>query len=94
MRTIGIRELRQNASKYLELVKEGVSFEVTQRGVPVAMLGPAHKPSLYDRLVAEGKIVPGRQNWEAHFEQNPALTSELQGSVSAYLQELREERLS
>lgn len=93
MKEIGIRELRQNASKYLERVKKGESFEVTQRGVPVAMLTPVTTPSLYERLVAQGKIVPGAQNWGAYFEKNPPLVSENPGSVSEFLQELREERL-
>jgi prevent-host-death family protein len=92
MERIGLRELRQNASKYLERVKEGESFEVTQRGVSVAMLTPAAKPSLYDRLVAEGKIFPGRQNWGEVFEKNPPLTSENPRSASEFLQELREDR--
>lgn len=93
MEEVGIRELRQNASKYLERVKSGESFEVTQRGTPVAMLTPMTKHSLYDQLVAEGKIVPGPQNWGAHFEKNPPLTSDKPGSVSEFLQELRDERL-
>ncbi len=93
MEEIGIRELRQNASKYLERVKKGESFEVTQRGVPIAMLTPIKKPSLYDRWVAEGKIIPGDQHWGTFFEQNPPLTSENPGSVSEFLREQREERL-
>jgi prevent-host-death family protein len=36
----GVRELRQNLSKYLERVKEGSRFEVTERGKPVALLVP------------------------------------------------------
>jgi antitoxin (DNA-binding transcriptional repressor) of toxin-antitoxin stability system len=33
---IGIRELRQNASRYLALVKAGQTVEVTERGELVA----------------------------------------------------------
>jgi prevent-host-death family protein len=36
----GVRELRQNLSKYLERVREGARFEVTERGKPVALLVP------------------------------------------------------
>jgi antitoxin (DNA-binding transcriptional repressor) of toxin-antitoxin stability system len=36
MRRIGIRELRQNASVYIRLVKAGETIEVTERDVPVA----------------------------------------------------------
>jgi prevent-host-death family protein len=36
----GVRELRQNLSKYLDRVRAGVRFEVTERGKPVALLVP------------------------------------------------------
>jgi prevent-host-death family protein len=62
MRSIGIRELRQHASKYLRLVREGETIEVTDRGEPIAMITPAKSrdESAYDRLVREGKIIPAR----------------------------------
>jgi prevent-host-death family protein len=40
---IGIRELRQNASKYLRQVQEGETVEVTDRGRPVARIAPIQK---------------------------------------------------
>jgi prevent-host-death family protein len=40
MRAIGVRELRQNASRYLEDVAAGESIEITDRGRPVARLVP------------------------------------------------------
>ncbi len=93
MERIGIRELRQNASRYLERVQNGESFEVTSRGVPVAMLMPAQKPSLYDRLVAEGKLIPGRGNLTEWLDASPPLPSPPGMSASEALQEQREERL-
>jgi prevent-host-death family protein len=62
MRSIGVRELRQNASRYLREVKRGETVEVTERGEPVARLVPIPEESPYDRLVAEGRIRPGRGN--------------------------------
>jgi hypothetical protein len=38
MRSISVRELRRNASKYLEDVAAGESIEITDRGSPVARL--------------------------------------------------------
>lgn len=65
MRSIGIRELRQNASKYLREVRRGETVEVTDRGQPVARLVPVpEEESTYDRLVAEGRLIPGKGNWE------------------------------
>lgn len=60
MESIGVRELRQNASRYLDRVKKGESIQVTEHGVPIAVLGPIPVPevSLYDRLVAEGTLIP------------------------------------
>jgi prevent-host-death family protein len=39
--TVGVRELRQNLSRYLERVKAGEGLVVTERGRPVARLIPA-----------------------------------------------------
>jgi prevent-host-death family protein len=56
---VGIRELRQNLSVYVERVKAGESLEVTERGRPVAMLVPLPaSTSAIDRLVAEGRAWP------------------------------------
>lgn len=58
-------ELRQNASRYLGEVRRRETVEVTERGEPVARLAPIPPAeSTYDRLVAEGRIIPGTQNWE------------------------------
>ena len=60
MDQVGVRELRQNLSRYLVQVKAGESFAVTERGREVARLtpsGPADSPIA--RLVAErGATMP------------------------------------
>ena len=38
--TVGVRELRQAASQILDQVKDGVTVEVTEHGVPVARIVP------------------------------------------------------
>lgn len=40
MERIGVRQLRQHASVWLRRVADGESFEVTDRGRPVALLAP------------------------------------------------------
>lgn len=40
---IGVRELRQNASRYLELVEAGDSLNVTRNGKVVARLVPVER---------------------------------------------------
>lgn len=37
---VGVRELRQHLSRYLRRVAEGEVLRVTERGRPVALLGP------------------------------------------------------
>jgi len=94
MDQIGVRELRQNASVYLERVKEGESIEITQRGVPIAVLSPAPGMSLIDRLIAEGKATPARGSLVEWLRDNPP-AEPIPGSPSSgeILDELREERL-
>lgn len=57
---VGVRELRQNLSVYLDRVKAGETLEVTEHGRPVALLGPrVPKPvSIIDQMIAEGRITP------------------------------------
>jgi prevent-host-death family protein len=62
-RTVGIAELRQNLSRYLERVAAGERLLVTDRNRPVAELGPPPiVGAALDRLIAEGKVVrPSRR---------------------------------
>ena len=59
MRSIGIRELRQQASRYIALVRAGDTIQVTDRGRPVALLVPIPAGSTLDRLAAEDRLLPG-----------------------------------
>ena len=56
--TVGIAELRQNLSRYLERVARGERFLVTDHNRPVAELGPPPTAGTgLDRLIAEGRVV-------------------------------------
>jgi prevent-host-death family protein len=58
---VGVRELRQNLSRYLRRVGTGESFEVAEHNLPVAILAPLPgRGSALGRLVAAGRIVPAR----------------------------------
>lgn len=55
--SIGIRELRQHASRYIAMAKAGQRVPVTDRGKLVAYLVPAEEPtSTFERLVAAGQV--------------------------------------
>ncbi len=58
MRSIGIRQLRQQASRYLRDVRDGESFAVTDRGEPVAWLVPVPRASGLGALEAGGRLRP------------------------------------
>lgn len=56
MESIGVRELRQHASRYLARVANGESIEVTDRGRPVALLVPT-KDDPWEELIASGQVI-------------------------------------
>jgi prevent-host-death family protein len=65
MERIGIRELRQNASKYINRVKAGETLEVTEHGRPVAVLAPLPETtSIVERLRREGRLKPAKVRLE------------------------------
>lgn len=55
MERIGVRELRQHASRYLARVRAGETIEVTERGRPVARLVPLPEDP-WSALVAAGAV--------------------------------------
>jgi prevent-host-death family protein len=60
---VGVRELRQNLSVYLDRVKAGESLTVTEHGAEVARLVPMPGGgSTIDRLVAEGRARPATRD--------------------------------
>jgi prevent-host-death family protein len=57
IRRIGIRELRQHASVYIDLAEKGYTVDITNRGRLVAQLVPAKDAeSPLERLIAAGVI--------------------------------------
>jgi len=56
MMTVGVRELRQRASELLRLVEDGETIEITDRGRPVALLGPLPHGSPLERMRAAGEV--------------------------------------
>jgi prevent-host-death family protein len=56
MDRIGVRELRQHASRYLARVATGETIEVTDRGRPVALLVPT-PADRWASLVSSGQVL-------------------------------------
>jgi prevent-host-death family protein len=87
---IGVRELRQHASRYLGRVKAGETVEVTERGRLVALLvPPGPGASARERLIAAGQLIPAAAPLRL-----PARVSVASGmpDSGAALDELRAER--
>lgn len=57
MSEVGIRALKQNASKVVARARAGESITITDRGRPVAVLGPI-KMSRIDLLIEAGLATP------------------------------------
>ena len=53
---VAVSELRASLKSYVERARKGERIVVTDRGVPVARLGPAEEESLLDRLEREGVL--------------------------------------
>jgi len=64
MRSTGIRQLKDNLSRFIARAAAGERVLITDRGRPVAELGPPAKEvaygSRYAELVASGMIQPAR----------------------------------
>ena len=90
---VGVRELRQNLSVYLDRVKEGESLTVTEHGIVVAVLAPAPASALsrIERLVAEGRAVAPTRSLRDRPRPRPVPPGA--PSSEEILAELREDRL-
>jgi prevent-host-death family protein len=89
MVSIGIRELRQHASRYIALAKSGQRVAVTDRGRLVAYLVPADSGSPLDRLAATGQYEPPAGNILDLLP--PPAAPEGSRPLSEVVQELRDE---
>lgn len=58
MADVGVRELKQRLSEYLDRAERGELLQVTDRGRPKALLGPLPGRARIDEGVAAGWIVP------------------------------------
>ncbi len=90
MERIGVRELRQHASRYLDRVKTGETVEVTERGHLVALLVPPSAAlTARDRLVAAGRLIPASRS--LHIPRRVAAAGG-SGGTRVVLDDLREDR--
>jgi len=90
---VGVRELRQHASRYLERVKAGEVIEVTERGKLVALLvSPTPAVAVRDRLIASGRLVPAKGAFRLPVRRRQV--GNVEQAATEVLTELRRDRLT
>ncbi len=57
-KTVGIRELKNNASRIIEQVEAGETITITRRGKPVATMVSTDVPPGLAALIADGTVRP------------------------------------
>jgi len=88
-RRVGVRELRQNLSVYLDRVKQGEVLTVTEHGLDVALLRPLPPTTdIVGRLVAEGRAKHPTRSLQ---ELPRPLASKLKKPLSQIIVEMRDE---
>jgi len=87
---VGVRELRQNLSKYLERVKAGEELVVTERGEDVARLIPNTTESRLELARKYGATIPRGNLVET--ARRLKLRSHPAGTTDAYLAESRRDK--
>ena len=89
---VGVRELRQNLSVYLDRVKAGETLVVTEHGEPVARLGPPPPTtSIIDQMIADGRITPATRD-HRQATMPPPMPDDYEGpTLTEILLQMREE---
>jgi prevent-host-death family protein len=87
---VAISELRANLKSYVDRARAGERVIVTERGVPVARLGPAEEESLLDRLEREGLLTRAKTKKRPIARKGTRIKAD--GPVAELVSELRADR--
>ena len=88
---VGVRELRQNLSVYLDRVKAGETLVVTEHGEPVARLGPPARLSIIEQMIADGRAAPAKHDHRMAAMPPPMPIDYHGPTASEILQQMRDE---
>ena len=89
-KVVGVRELRQQASRVLDLVKRGEVIVVTEHGTPIAEIVPIKKTKL-QLLIEQGAITPALEPFNLDLWNNTDGPRYPEG-LELFLKERREAR--
>ena len=88
---VGVRELKQKLSEYLDRAASGELIRVTDRGVPKAVLGPIPGQDRIAQGIDEGWITPG--NGEPPLPARPVAPRRGVAVTTELIAEDREDRI-
>ncbi|WP_186244505.1 MULTISPECIES: type II toxin-antitoxin system Phd/YefM family antitoxin [Mycobacterium] len=92
MEVIGVRELRQHASRYLARVEAGEELGVTNKGRLVARLIPVQAAERSrEAMIESGALIPARRPRNL-FDVTPSPARGGKGNLSDVLNEMRDEQ--
>ncbi|MCA1693822.1 MAG: type II toxin-antitoxin system prevent-host-death family antitoxin [Actinobacteria bacterium] len=83
---VGVRELRDNLSKWIARAKRGEDILITDRGKPVARLTNVEESPALERLIRKGLVTPARSP-KTKIRRNDLIKTK--GSVSDLVKEQR-----
>jgi prevent-host-death family protein len=87
---IGIRELRQDASRVIELVVKGDIVLITKHGKPVATLNPIKKSKL-QILIEAGMVTPAKKKFNAR-DWKPSMPPASPELIAAIIADMKSSR--
>jgi prevent-host-death family protein len=91
MTTIGVRELRRDASRWIARPRAGEVITVTDRGTPVAQLTRLPERAGYEQLLAQGHLVQSTAGPLHQVMQELARLPLAEDSLEAALSDLRDD---
>ena len=96
MKSVGIRELKNRLSHYLQEVRRGRILQITDRGAVVAELRPPQRPDAeapvdWEALARLGVRIPGRQ-WDPSLYRREPGWSVPPGTVKKLIDDERGDR--
>lgn len=87
---VAISELRANLKSFVDRARAGERIIVTDRGLPVARLGPAEEERLLDRLEREGVLTRARTKKRPIARKGTRIKAD--GPVAGLVGEMRADR--
>lgn len=93
MERIGIRELKQNASRWVARAQSGETIEIASHGRLVARLVPVGDADTdREALIATGRLTPAAQRGKLFDSADLLERNDLTKSISEILQQQRSDR--